>query len=226
MQAIVSTAGRFDQYVVEYEKGVTALQAAKDYLSLDALTLVDISVEALKARGKIAKDDRAKQAARELEIEESIGSVLIANALIKRDRPTYRVGRYKGERPLGVFGVLVRAGWSNGEAGLALRIARASMPELRALKASKASIKEAALTLIKAVRDNKQARSDAWHTLYSTYGGGVHLAACTSTMQRTDAKQLAEEFEDRDETILARRSVTQVRDWCDTFLKALPKVRS
>lgn len=232
MKDIVKFEQRTDQYLVQYDKAVTALQAAKDELSLDGLQVVDITIEALRARGKIAKDDRAKQAAHELEVEKYRTAAIIAQAIVERDKPTYKAGRYGTEFPLMANGVLMKAGWARDHAVTALRIGRATVPELKALKA----LKKTRVKL--GERDTRhlshrgqpggpQAKSDTWSRLYSVNTtGGVRIGLIAAAIQKISAKKLAEEFEDRDEIILARRSVKQVRDWCDEFLKSLPKVRS
>lgn len=229
--SVLSGADRADLCVMKYERAIDAavasLQEAKDSLSLETLDAVDVSIEALTAWGRLDRDDLAKQLAREALIAKMIMAVWIAEKIVERDKPVYLFGQHKTERLLGPFGVLRRYGWTPANATAAIRLARASAGELRAVKASKKVLRYAAVTHI-TKHSNKATnlKSDAWHKLYFTGYGGVALSTCASPMQRVDAKQLAEEFEDKEEIILARRSVTQVRDWCDKFLKALPKVKA
>lgn len=232
MKDVTKFEARTEQYLIQYEKAVSALQAAKDELSLEGLTVVDITIEALRARGKIAHDERAKQAARELEVEKYRTAAIIAQAIIDRDKPTYTSGGGNGSAKrdmlYGINGMLLKAGWNRKEAQLAVRIGRLTEPKLLALKKIRKSLRgamEGKRLGIKQIRN--VTRSAAWNNLYSSSNpNSIHLTVVSARMQRVSAKQIAEEFEKRDEIILARRSVTQVRDWCDQFLKTLSKVRS
>lgn len=227
MKDLVKFEARTEQYLVQYDKAVTALQAAKEALSLDGLQVVDITIEALRARGKIAQDERAKQRARELEIEKYRTAAIIAQAIVDRDKPITEWTSPRGKnmrRNIGAQGVLKRAGWPMIKASAAIRIGRATEPQLAALKKSKAQLTQGYKIIPKLSAVGRKRKSDAWNSL-TTYEG-IGLLLPSTKMQKTSAKNLAEEFEDRDEIILARRSVKQVRDWCDEFLKHLPKARA
>lgn len=224
MNAIVKIDPRTDSYLVQYEQAVRCLQLCKESLSLEGLTPIDITVEALCARAKLLQDDRAKQAAYELEIEKARTAAYIANEIVKRDKPTYNPGMYGQPVPLGARGVLMRAGWRRSSAIAALRIGRATGLEIEKLKRQKPRSLHRIAEQIPSGRGQNRGTANQFSGAYRRLSGS-HAASGFTTIRSIlkalpDIEELADQMSS-DERISARRAFIEIRDFAANAVKVL-----
>lgn len=231
MNTVAVFQQRTDNYVAAIAKGAAALVSARESLSLEGLKVVEITVEALKVRGKTLRDETAKQAAYDLELDRLTSAAWIAQQIVNRDKPTrdYMAGKdhkIRMNKPLGVPAVLIEAGWDKYEANRAVAVARLKKPELVAAKKKRLSItKIMGATIGRGNRktSGRLAASQSYRNLCG-FSGSRGLTDARQVLKALSSDDF-DDLSDSAEIVSIRNRLIELRDWCDDRIKQLKRTK-
>jgi hypothetical protein len=211
-QARQITGGRTPLVPVEYEAAVNALQAC---VNIDEAKYWSDKADALAAWAKIYRSDDAGRKARQLKLHAFRRMGTLAQEL----RPKKFIGGTGGMLP-GPQTLLVENGLTESHAKAARVLAKASQVDFERAVNSKnpPSLSTARNILLK----GKHGCSDAWTVISRGGGSGVTLSSCRSFCRRYKARDLARGLVG-DEVDASRKLATEISEWLDEFLQALPK---